>query len=120
MPYDQCNSDALESRHYRVHMRDMIAIHLYIRSESRASQVREFDIEPIIGTLDDPEILATAANCVDTVINCALSDHRGAVVAMLDAMKGTGKTFFQSSGTSLWPTRPRRKVPNAKGGSRHG
>lgn len=73
-----------------------------VRSESRASQVREFGIEPILGTLDDPEILATAANRVDAVINCALSDHRGAVTAMLDAMEGSGKIFLQSSGTSVF------------------
>jgi nucleoside-diphosphate-sugar epimerase len=72
-----------------------------VRSEEAAAKVRALGIEPVIGTLDDADVLADAARRADIVINAASADHRGAATAMLDALVGSGKTFVQTSGSSI-------------------
>ena len=72
-----------------------------VRSEARARQVEPFGIEPVIGELADSEVLARAAGDADAVINIANSDNREVVDLFLDTLRGTGKTFVQSSGTSI-------------------
>jgi len=72
-----------------------------VRTPSKADGVRARDIEPVIGTLDDSELLTAEARQADAVINCADSDHKGAVEALLAGLAGSGKTFIHTSGTSL-------------------
>jgi nucleoside-diphosphate-sugar epimerase len=78
-----------------------------VRSEEKAAAVRAFGIEPVIGTLDNAQILASAARAADVVINAASADHKGAVVALLDALAGSGKAFIHTSGSSIVGTRSR-------------
>src|SRR4051794_31489143 len=68
-----------------------------VRSKDNADAVRARGIEPVLGTLDDPKVLADAARAADVVVNAANSDHRGAVVALLDALVGSGKPFIHTS-----------------------
>ena len=72
-----------------------------VRSEVRAAQVRERGMEPLIGTLDDPDLLAAAARAADAVINAANAEHPGVVGAILSALAGSGKPFLQTSGSSI-------------------
>jgi len=72
-----------------------------VRSEQRASQVRALGIEPVLGTLSDLEVLAESSRQADAVINTANADDRPSVEAMLAAIKGTGKAFIQTSGSSI-------------------
>ncbi len=72
-----------------------------VRSESRAGQVERFGIEPVIGDLADSAVLEQAAGEADAVINIANSDNQEVVELFLSALRGTGKTFIQSSGTSI-------------------
>ena len=72
-----------------------------VRTESRAREVEPFGIEPVIGDLADAVALERAASTADAVINIANSDNREVVDLFLDAMHGSGKTFIQSSGTSI-------------------
>jgi nucleoside-diphosphate-sugar epimerase len=76
-----------------------------VRSPEKADAVRAFGIEPVMGTLDDAQILARAAQAADVVINAANADHRGAVTALLDAIAGSGKPFIHTSGSSIVGTR---------------
>ena len=76
-----------------------------VRSPEKADAVRSFGIEPVMGTLDDGEILSRAAQAADVVVNAASADHRGAVVALLDALAGSGKPFIHTSGSSVIGTR---------------
>ena len=46
-------------------------------------------------------LLKRAAQDADAVINVANSDNRAVVDAFLATMRDTGKTFIQSSGTSI-------------------
>ena len=71
------------------------------RSSKRADQLRMGGIAPVLGSLEDSRVLAEAAVNADAVINCADSDHRGAVEVMLQAMEDTDKPFLHTSGTSI-------------------
>lgn len=66
-----------------------------------ASRLRDTGIEPIIGTLDDAEVLTAAARAADAVINAAVADHRGAADALVAALRGSGKSLIQTSGSGL-------------------
>ncbi|MBN9264873.1 MAG: NAD(P)H-binding protein, partial [Hyphomicrobium sp.] len=76
-----------------------------VRSAESAEKVRALGIEPVIGTLDDAAILAQEAKAADAVINAASADHRGAVIALLEALAGSGKAFIHTSGSSIVGTR---------------
>jgi len=72
-----------------------------VRSEQRASEVKERGIAPVLGTLSDLDVLAESSRRADAVINTANADDRPSVEAMLAAIKGTGKAFIQTSGSSI-------------------
>ena len=72
-----------------------------VRSAEQADELRELGITPVIGTLDDNALLAEQARAVDAVINAASSDHRGAVQALLEALRGSNKVFLHTSGSSI-------------------
>ncbi|VVN98387.1 NAD-dependent epimerase/dehydratase family protein [Pseudomonas fluorescens] len=72
-----------------------------VRSAEQAKEMTALGITPVIGTLDDSDLLAEQARAADAVINAASSDHRGAVEALLGALRGTNKTFLHTSGSSI-------------------
>ncbi len=78
-----------------------------VRTTEKADAVRARGIEPLLGTLDDAERLAKAAQAADIVVNAANADHRGAVAALLGALAGSGKLFIHTSGSSIVGTRAR-------------
>jgi nucleoside-diphosphate-sugar epimerase len=78
-----------------------------VRSPAKADTVRARGIRPVLGTLDDKDALAQAAQSADVVINAASADHKGAAVALLGALAGSGKLFIQTSGSSIVGTRAR-------------
>lgn len=71
------------------------------RSEDRAELLRARGITPVIGTLDDFDVLDGAARAADAVINAADADNPFAARVLLDALRGSGKRFVQTSGTSI-------------------
>lgn len=72
-----------------------------VRTEAQAVLVKRRGITPIIGHLDDGEVLTRAARQADATINAASSDHRGAVETLVNAMKGSEKPLIHTSGTSI-------------------
>ncbi|SDS17760.1 Nucleoside-diphosphate-sugar epimerase [Pseudomonas asplenii] len=72
-----------------------------VRSAEQAQELRGLGITPVIGTLDDSPLLTEQARQADAVINAASSDHRGAVEALLGALRGSGKVFLHTSGSSI-------------------
>jgi nucleoside-diphosphate-sugar epimerase len=72
-----------------------------VRNDERAAQVRSRGIAPVLGTLDDAALLAQCARTADAVIHCADADHRASVAALINALRGSGKTFIQTSGSSI-------------------
>jgi nucleoside-diphosphate-sugar epimerase len=71
------------------------------RSESLAEQLQAYGIDPVIGSLDDFELLMEQARQSDAVINTANADHLGAVEALIAGLKGTGKALIHTSGSSI-------------------
>ena len=84
-----------------------------VRSADKAAALRPFSIEPVMGTLDDAAALAQAAKSADVVVNAASADHKGAVVALLDALAGSGKPFIHTSGSSIIGTRSKGQRSDA-------
>lgn len=72
-----------------------------VRSPVKAGAVRAKGIVPVIGTLDDRDLLIAEARAADAVINAADSDHAGAVDALLAGLAGSAKPFLHTSGSSL-------------------
>lgn len=72
-----------------------------VRSAEQADELKALGITPVIGTLEDSTLLADQARAADAVINAASSDHRGAVEALLDALRGSHKVFLHTSGSSI-------------------
>ncbi|WP_434767638.1 NAD-dependent epimerase/dehydratase family protein [Pseudomonas triticicola] len=72
-----------------------------VRSAEQADELKALGMRAVIGTLDDSQLLAQQARAADAVINAASSDHRGAVEALLDALRGSNKVFLHTSGSSI-------------------
>ncbi|UST70013.1 NAD-dependent epimerase/dehydratase family protein [Pseudomonas moraviensis] len=72
-----------------------------VRSAEQAEELKALGMNAVIGTLDDSQLLAEQARAADAVINAASSDHRGAVEALLDALRGSNKVFLHTSGSSI-------------------
>lgn len=77
------------------------AVRGLVRSEEKARRLAALGIEPVLGSLDDGDVLRAAARASDGVINAADSDHRGAVEALLDGLAASGKPFLHTSGSSV-------------------
>lgn len=84
-----------------------------VRSAEKADAVRAVGIAPLLGTLDDADILIQAARAADIVVNAASADHKGSVIAMLDALAGSGKLLIHTSGSSIVGTRARGERSDA-------
>jgi nucleoside-diphosphate-sugar epimerase len=69
-----------------------------VRSREKAEQLSSLGIEPVLGNLDDADVLRTNAATADAVINAASSDHQGAVEALLAGLEGSDKPFLHTSG----------------------
>ncbi len=72
-----------------------------VRSAEQADELKALGMNALIGTLDDSQLLAQQARAADAVINAASSDHRGAVEALLGALRGSNKVFLHTSGSSI-------------------
>jgi nucleoside-diphosphate-sugar epimerase len=72
-----------------------------VRSEEKAQLLKQHGIHPVLGSLNDANILADAARASDAVINAASSDHRGAIETLVRTMAGSEKTLIHTSGSSI-------------------
>ena len=72
-----------------------------VRTEAHAERLRSLGVTPVIGTLDDADILTREAQRADAVVNAASSDNVPAVEALLNALAGSGKAFIHTSGSSV-------------------
>ncbi|GAB3422501.1 NAD-dependent epimerase/dehydratase family protein [Niabella aquatica] len=72
-----------------------------VRDKGKTDDVKALGIVPVIGTLEDRELLTGYAQETDAVIHTANSDHRFAVDTFIGALTGTGKTFIHTSGSSV-------------------
>jgi nucleoside-diphosphate-sugar epimerase len=71
------------------------------RQAAMVERLAGLGVDPVLGSLDDGDLLAREATKADAVINAADSDHRGAVVALIAALVGSGKPLLHTSGSSI-------------------
>jgi nucleoside-diphosphate-sugar epimerase len=74
------------------------------RTGAAAEDLKKRGIEPLPGSLTDHGLLERAAHGVDGVINAAHADNPFVVHAILPQLRGSGKAFIQTSGTSVVST----------------
>ncbi|MFT8555508.1 MAG: NAD-dependent epimerase/dehydratase family protein [Zymomonas mobilis] len=72
-----------------------------VRQSEKAQALQDIGISPVQGSLDDSALLAEEAKAADAVIHAANSDHLASVQTFLEAMKGSGKAFIHTSGSSV-------------------
>jgi nucleoside-diphosphate-sugar epimerase len=72
-----------------------------VRNEEKASLLEARGIAPVLGTLDDPDILARAAQAADIVIHAASADHPASVVTLVTALERSGKTLIHTTGSAI-------------------
>lgn len=71
------------------------------RNEERAELLHAREITPVIGTLDDFDVLDGSARAADAVIHAADSDNSFAAQVLVDALRGSAKRYIQTSGTTI-------------------
>jgi nucleoside-diphosphate-sugar epimerase len=71
------------------------------RSEASANRLSAVGVEPVVGTLDDADLLTREARSADGVINAANSDHAGAVQSLIAGLEGSNKPLLHTSGSSV-------------------
>ncbi|MBB3228339.1 nucleoside-diphosphate-sugar epimerase [Luteibacter sp. Sphag1AF] len=72
-----------------------------VRKPEQSSAVAALGMTPVLGDLNDSDIIIRQSREADAVINAASSDHRGAVEAIIEGLAGSGKTFLHTSGSSI-------------------
>jgi nucleoside-diphosphate-sugar epimerase len=72
-----------------------------VRTEAKAELLKQRGIEPVIGCLDDVDILTNAACRTDAVIQAANADHFGAVGTLVAALERSGKLLIHTSGSGI-------------------
>lgn len=71
------------------------------RSNDAAAALKKRGIEPLMGEINAYAPIIEAAERADAVINAASADNAFVVHALLDGLKGSGKTLIQTSGSSV-------------------
>jgi len=72
-----------------------------VRDSAKAELLLARGIEPVVGTLDDVDLLDREARTADGVISAADSEHVQSLRAFIAAMEGTGKPLLHTSGSSV-------------------
>ncbi len=72
-----------------------------VRTEEKAALLKERGIEPILGSLDDHDVLTKAAQDADGVIHAASADLEGIAEVFVAALANTGKFFILTSGSGF-------------------
>ena len=70
------------------------------RNQERAGRLEERGIKPVLGSLEDIDVLHDAAQAADAVINAANADHPFAARALVEGLQGSGKILIHTSGTT--------------------
>lgn len=72
-----------------------------VRSAESAALLSARGIEPVLGGLDDSELLTKEALAADAVINTASADHAGAIRALIAGLERSSKPLLHTSGSSV-------------------
>jgi nucleoside-diphosphate-sugar epimerase len=76
-------------------------VHGLVRDEQKGELLRARGIHPVLGSLDDADVLLRGAQEADAVISAASADHESSLHVFVGAMEGTGKLLMHTSGSSV-------------------
>lgn len=71
------------------------------RNNTQEKALAALGIEPVAGSLDEVRRIEGYIERADAVVNTADADHPFFVATALERLKGTGKTFIHTSGSSI-------------------
>lgn len=71
------------------------------RNADQINELKEMGVEPVIGSLEDAQLLTEYAHRSDGVIHTADVGHRAAVETFISALRGTGKPLIHTSGSGI-------------------
>ncbi|MDE1173986.1 MAG: NAD-dependent epimerase/dehydratase family protein [Parvibaculaceae bacterium] len=72
-----------------------------VRDPAKVAAVSATGVIPVMGTLNDHDVLTREAQAADAVVNAASSDDRAAIGTIVAALAGSGKALIHTSGTSI-------------------
>ena len=72
-----------------------------VRKKEDIPAIKALGINTIHGSIDETALVQRLAGEADVVINTADADHPYVVSTLLNCLNGTGKTFIQTSGSSI-------------------
>jgi nucleoside-diphosphate-sugar epimerase len=72
-----------------------------VRGADKAAQLEALGIAPVLGSLDDHDLVVREARSADGAINAANSDHLPVVEALIEGLRGSGKPLLHTSGSSV-------------------
>jgi nucleoside-diphosphate-sugar epimerase len=72
-----------------------------VRSKENADLISKLGIEPVMGDLNDADLLVREANEAGAVVNAASADHSESVQALIKGLAGSFKPFIHTSGSSI-------------------
>ena len=72
-----------------------------VRTKENAEALSKLGVEPVIGDLNDTDLLIREAKQADGVINAASADHSESVQALIKGLEGSSKPFIHTSGSSI-------------------
>ena len=72
-----------------------------VRTAEHATLLQRRGVTPVLGSLDDADVLEREALSADATINAANSDHYFSIRSLITALAGTGKTLIHTSGSSI-------------------
>jgi nucleoside-diphosphate-sugar epimerase len=79
---------------------DGYAVKGLVRTPADGERIAAQGLEPAVGRLEDGPLLSRLAREADVVVNTADADHRGAIEALVEGLRGTNKTLVHTSGSS--------------------
>jgi nucleoside-diphosphate-sugar epimerase len=85
-------------------LRDGHEITGLVRTQHGAQEIGKRGMHPVLGTLDDAEVVARASRAADAVIDTAEANHAGVVETIASALGGSGKPFLHTSGSGIVAT----------------
>lgn len=77
------------------------AVRGLVRTDAAADALKALGVEPVLGTLEDHDLLAHEARAAEAVIHAARAEDPVSAAVLTDALQGSGKRFIQTSGTGI-------------------
>ncbi len=72
-----------------------------VRSEEKAKLLKARGIEPVLGALDNSDVLTRAARWSDGVIHAASADSQGVVEVFVAALAKSGRVLIHTTGSGI-------------------